>query len=118
VGGTANENSRKRAILCSSNKRVREIKKKAYLGCDTGTMQTNNLNGESDTLYQTELVSRLMFPRIPCYKPNLKVGIPVMLIRNTNQSVRLCNGTRMAIIQLGRRFPEAQIIPGTHVGED
>jgi ATP-dependent DNA helicase PIF1 len=117
VGGTTNENSRKRAILCPSNKRVREIKK-TYLGCDTDTMQTNNLNGETDILYQTELVSKLMFPRIPCYEPNLKVGIPVMLIRNINQSVRLCNGTKMAIIQLGRRFPEAQIIPGTHVGED
>jgi ATP-dependent DNA helicase PIF1 len=68
-------------------------------------------------LYLREFVRRLMFTEIPSYELNLKVGIQVMLLRNINQSVRLCNGTRMTIIQLGRRFLEAQIITGTHVGE-
>ena len=40
-----------------------------------------------------------------------------MLLRNISQSAGLCNGTRMTITQLGRRFIEAQIITGTHVGE-
>jgi ATP-dependent DNA helicase PIF1 len=47
----------------------------------------------------------------------LKVGLPVMLLRNINQSTGLCNGTRMTLIQLETRYIEAHIITGTHVGE-
>uniref|UniRef100_A0A453SFI6 DNA helicase Pif1-like 2B domain-containing protein n=1 Tax=Aegilops tauschii subsp. strangulata TaxID=200361 RepID=A0A453SFI6_AEGTS len=64
-----------------------------------------------------EFLNILPFPGIPYHELKLKVGISVMLLRNINQSDGLCNGTRMTIIQLGRRFTIAQIITGTHVGE-
>jgi hypothetical protein len=38
-----------------------------------------------------------------------------MLLRNINQSIALCNGTRMTTTQLGNKYIEAQIITGTHV---
>jgi len=47
----------------------------------------------------------------------LKVGSPVMLLRNLNQSASLCNGTRLIITQLGARVLEAQIITGSHIGD-
>jgi hypothetical protein len=40
-----------------------------------------------------------------------------MLHRNINQSVGLCNGTRLAITQLGQKVIEAQIITKTNVGD-
>uniref|UniRef100_A0A453C8I7 DNA helicase Pif1-like 2B domain-containing protein n=1 Tax=Aegilops tauschii subsp. strangulata TaxID=200361 RepID=A0A453C8I7_AEGTS len=42
--------------------------------------------------------------------------IPVMLMRNINQSAGLCNGTRLTITQLGKRFIEGQVITGTNIG--
>jgi hypothetical protein len=33
----------------------------------------------------------------------LKVGLPVMLLRNINQGAGLCNGIRMTITQLGHK---------------
>jgi hypothetical protein len=45
------------------------------------------------------------------------MSLPVMLMHNLNQSAGLCNGTGMTIIQLGKRFIEAQIITGTRVGD-
>ena len=93
-----------------------EGEEKTYLSCDT-VCKATTLNGETDRLYSTEFLNSLPFPGIPNHELKLKVGLPVMLLRNINQSAGLCNGTRMTIIQLGRRFIEAQIITGTHVGE-
>ena len=39
-----------------------------------------------------------------------------MLLWNLNQSLELCNGTRIIITQLGDTVIEGTIITGTHVG--
>src|SRR6266542_7082242 len=39
-----------------------------------------------------------------------------MLLRNLNQSLGLCNGTRIMITQLGDSIIEGIIITGTHTG--
>ncbi|PWA98041.1 DNA helicase [Artemisia annua] len=40
----------------------------------------------------------------------------VMLLRNIDQAVGLCNGTRLRILKLDEDVIEAQIITGTNVG--
>jgi len=47
----------------------------------------------------------------------LKNGTPIMLLRNLNQSLGLCNGTRLIITNLADNIIEAVIITGTHIGE-
>ena len=68
-------------------------------------------------MYTKEFLNTLRFPGMPNHELKLKVGLPVMLLRNINQSAGLCNGTRMTITQLGKWCIEAQIITGTHVGD-
>lgn len=46
----------------------------------------------------------------------LKIGTPVILLRNINQSIGLCNGTRLTITKLGDRLIEGRIITGSHAG--
>jgi hypothetical protein len=60
-----------------------------------------------DELYPTEFLNTLKFPGIPDHELKLKVGLPVMLLRNINQSAGLCNGTRMTLTQLGNKYNEA-----------
>lgn len=48
-------------------------------------------------LYPTELLNSLPFPGILNHELELKVGIPMMLLHNINQSDGLCNCTRMTI---------------------
>ena len=42
----------------------------------------------------------------------------VMLLRNLNQSMGLCNGTRLLITRLGERLLECVILTGSNIGEN
>ncbi|KAJ1257558.1 hypothetical protein BS78_10G005300 [Paspalum vaginatum] len=114
-----------RAILCPRNETVDEINEYImsqiegdeviYRSSDTVRKETTN-SGSMDQMYPTEFLNSLKFPGIPNHELKLKVGLPVMLLRNINQSAGLCNGTRMTITQLGKKYIEAKLITGTHVG--
>ena len=54
---------------------------------------------------------------MPPYNLQLKVGSPVILLRNLNPS-RLCNGTRLMIKKLMKNFIEAIILNGKFKGEN
>ncbi|KAH0722503.1 hypothetical protein KY289_005547 [Solanum tuberosum] len=44
------------------------------------------------------------------------VGVPVMLLRNIDQSAGLCNGTRLIVTKLGNQVIEAKVLSGQMVG--
>jgi ATP-dependent exoDNAse (exonuclease V) alpha subunit len=85
-----------------------------YLSCDSVCKESTV---DIDHMCPIEFLNTLKFPRIPNHELKLKVGLPVMLLRNINQSAGLRNGTRMTITQLGNKYVQAQIITGTHVGD-
>jgi ATP-dependent DNA helicase PIF1 len=41
--------------------------------------------------------------------------MPILLLRNLNQSIGLCNGTRLIVKSLGQRVIETKIITGNNV---
>jgi len=47
----------------------------------------------------------------------LKVGMPILLLHNLNQSIGLCNGTRLIVKRLGECIIEIEIIIGNNVGK-
>ena len=53
----------------------------------------------------------------PPHRLKLKIGAPMILLRNLNQSLGLCNGTRIILTQLGDSVLEGTIITGTHTGQ-
>ncbi len=67
-----------------------------------------------DSLYPVELLNTLQFSGN--HELKLKVGVPILLLRNLNQSIGLCNGTRLIVKRLGQRVIEAKIIIGNNVG--
>lgn len=110
---------RERAIISPKNDTIDEINnrvlslipghEKVYLTSDS-LVETSKGHSNSDLLYPVEFLNSLQFKGIPSHKLILKVGAPVMLLRNLNHSADLCNGTRLIITQLGDRVLEAQII--------
>jgi ATP-dependent DNA helicase PIF1 len=70
-----------------------------------------------DSLYPVEFLNILQFSSIANHELELKVGVPILLLRNLNQSIGLCNGTRLIVKRLGQRVIEVEIIIGNNVGK-
>ncbi|XP_021975391.1 uncharacterized protein LOC110870521 [Helianthus annuus] len=119
------ENLYNKAIVCPKNETAQEINNmvlacipgnsKTYLSTDT-IIPNLGSHGDIEMLYPTEYLNLLNFSELPPHQLELKVNTPVMLIRNINQTIGLCNGTRLLITQLLPRVIEAQIMTGTAIG--
>jgi len=68
-----------------------------------------------DLLYPVEFLDTLQFSGIANHELELKVGVPILLLCNLNQSIRLCNGMRLIVKRLGQHVIEAEIITGNNV---
>jgi ATP-dependent exoDNAse (exonuclease V), alpha subunit - helicase superfamily I member len=109
-----------RAILAPKNEVVSRIntdilKKvqgeiKEYLSMDT-IMDT-----DLSTSYPVEFLNSLELSGVPSHKLQLKLNVPVMLMRNINAPL-LCNGTRLRITKLGQNILGATILTGVGKGK-
>ncbi|CAN6893122.1 unnamed protein product, partial [Brassica oleracea] len=59
--------------------------------------------------YPLEYLNSLEFPGLPAHKLRLKVGVPVMLLRNMNQKEGLCNGTRLIVTHMGQTLSNVSL---------
>ncbi|XP_074352274.1 uncharacterized protein LOC141691434 [Apium graveolens] len=66
--------------------------------------------------FPIEYLNSLNVAGMPPHDLKLKVGAVVMLMRNLNQTLGLCNGTRMIVTKCLRFCVECEIICGTFVG--
>lgn len=68
--------------------------------------------------YPEELLNTMAPNSIPPHELKLKVGCPVMLLRNMSGFKGLANGTRLIVTTFtSPRLIEAEIITGSHVGK-
>ncbi|XP_021991438.2 ATP-dependent DNA helicase pif1-like [Helianthus annuus] len=114
-----------RAILAPKNEVVHEIndrllalfpgEEREYLSSDS-LCQTENPNSTQLKLYSPDVLNGLKVSGLPNHRLVLKVGVPVMLLRNIDQQNGLCNGTRLQIKRLYNRVIEAEIISGGNIG--
>ncbi|GJY63437.1 ATP-dependent DNA helicase PIF1-like protein [Tanacetum coccineum] len=68
-------------------------------------------------MYPVEFLNTLNFPGMPLHALCLKRELPMMLIRNLNPTLGLCNGTRFIIIELCQFIVRAKILTGSHIGD-
>lgn len=88
------------------------VAKKRFKSIDKASTNADDTN----ILYPDKFLNSLKFPGLLNHELKLKVGVPVMLLRNINQSNGLSKGKRLIIKQPGKRFMQAENITPLNAG--
>ncbi|GKV24803.1 hypothetical protein SLEP1_g34370 [Rubroshorea leprosula] len=89
---------------------------RSYLSSDSICKDDISFQNDEET-YSPEVLNTFTGSGLPNHKLNFKVGVPVMLLRNIDQSNGLCNGTRLLITKMGNHVIEAKILSGNNIGQ-
>jgi len=112
-----------RAILSTLNRDVDFINDMATemmtgtQGCTYLAIDTIPEGEDSAGEFPTEFLNSLSITSLAPYKLTLKIGQPVILIRNMNRKQGMCNGTRLIIRHLKDRLIGAEIMHGDNKGQ-
>jgi hypothetical protein len=110
-----------RTILSARNDDVSTINAEAlksypgeainYLAADK-ICQDDEVDPIIDNQYPMEYLNSLNPSGLPPFNLELKVGCPIMLLRNIAPKEGLCNGTRLMVVQCNQHVVEGKILTG------
>jgi PIF1-like helicase/Helitron helicase-like domain at N-terminus len=113
-----------RTILTSRNDDVDDInegilkqfpgEEREFLSADS--VKNNGEDGNDDLLYPVEYLNSINCSGLPLAKLKLKVGCPVMILRNLNPGEGVCNGSRGIVTRMSNRVLEVRLLTGSHAG--
>ena len=114
-----------RAILSSRNTDVDDINQKILdlfpgeeVTCSSvdSVLNNNPDAGQGELMYPIEYLNSINCSGLPLAHLKLKLGAPVMVLRNINTAEGVCNGSRGIVTQLGRRVIQIRLITGDKAG--
>jgi ATP-dependent DNA helicase PIF1 len=73
--------------------------------------------GTNAAFFPTEFLNSLMINGLPTHRLQLKIGHPVMLLRNLDPKRGLCNGTRMIVCAMQDHVLDCKISNGRFAGK-
>lgn len=116
---------KERAILTPTNAIVDDINNrlldnlpgKCYTYLSADSIHDEPVDNEGyDSTFTVEYLNSINMSGLPKHELKLKTGTVVMLMRNLNQVVGLCNGTRMIVTKCNKNTIECETLCGTNVG--
>ena len=109
-----------RCILAPKNNNVCNINKRLlnlFPGDPKLYMSIDRVVKEDEVVdYPIEFLNSINLPGLPDHMIELKVGVPIILLRNLDPP-RLCNGSRLLVTNLKNHIIEARILTGEYKGE-
>jgi ATP-dependent DNA helicase PIF1 len=113
-------------ILCSRNDDVHDLNKKildsfpgdekAYFSADS--IPVGEGNGDQGALmYPVEYLNTIQCSGLPLSKLSLKIGCPVMVLRNIDATQGICNGSRGVVTRMQSRVIEIRLLTGEFKGK-
>ena len=116
-----------RMILSARNEDVHDINTRlldqmagdetVFLSADTVITEAGADQPSNNAPYPVEFLRSLNSSGLPLGELHLKVGCPLILLRNLAPAKGLCNGSRMTLLRASQRVLEVQLIGGDHDGE-
>jgi hypothetical protein len=115
-----------RSVLSCCNDEVDELNHKileSFPGEEHVCLSADSVATEAGTTetdaqpYTTEFLNSFKAAGLPLARLALKVGAPLMLLRNIDASKGLCNGTRMILVAIRSRVLECRILGGQNAGQ-
>ena len=74
-------------------------------------------DSSENKLYSAEFLNKITPSGVPPHRLTLKVGAPVMLLRNIAPHRGLCNGTRMIVKEIYTKYIKCELVTGPRAGE-
>ncbi|XP_057719411.1 uncharacterized protein LOC130933821 [Arachis stenosperma] len=115
-----------RAILAPTLKSVEKVNnfvltifprmENEYLSSDT-TCQTDENEDVKQEWFTPEFLNDIKCSGLLNHKLTLKSGVAIMLLRNIDQTLGLCNGTRLIVNKLGSNVIGATVVTGRNIGD-
>ncbi|XP_021974952.1 ATP-dependent DNA helicase PIF1-like [Helianthus annuus] len=109
-----------RAILSTKNDSVDEINDQMidmFQGDEKVYYSFDEVEDDRHNFYPVEFLNSLTVSGLPPHKLRLKIGCPIILLRNIDPSHGLCNGTRLICKGFQRNVIDAEIAVGQHAGK-
>jgi ATP-dependent DNA helicase PIF1 len=109
-----------RAILSTKNEHVDGINDQLierFCGDEKVYYSFDVAEDVKNKLYPMEFLNSLNVSGLPPHYLRLKIGCPIILLRNIDPSNGLCNGTRLICRGFQRNVIDAEIAVGQHAGK-
>ena len=124
-GSTDSSYFHERTVLAPTNEIVDKVnehvlsliagEENMYLSSDS-IDKSDGIYGTNNDAFSIEFLNSIRASGVSNHKLLLKVGAPIMMLKNMDQSTGLCNGTHMVVDHLGDRVIQATIISGSNIG--
>jgi len=116
----------KRTILSSLNADVDSINKQvlqrfpgeSHIFYSADSIPTIEQSGGDDAMlnYPVEYLNEINCSGLPLSKLEVKVGCPIMVLKNLDARNGVCNGSRGILTNFSRRVLEVKLLTGGHTG--
>ncbi|XP_068340932.1 uncharacterized protein [Pyrus communis] len=108
-----------RAVVTPTNEDVDILNEKIinmFPGLEETMYSFDSVEDDARNLYQPEFLNSISLGGLPPHKLTLKRGAPIMLLRNIDPKLGLCNGTRLLCRGYYRNLIDAEILTGQFAG--
>ncbi|KAE8881433.1 hypothetical protein PF003_g34407 [Phytophthora fragariae] len=111
-----------RTILTTTNvmvQRINEAVSQRLSGDSHEYLSVDSVDDDDEgNFFEPEVLHTVNINGIPPHKLTLKEGAPIMMRRNLNPDLGLCNGTRLRVVKLKPHVIHATIMTGERQGQD
>ncbi|KAG7572318.1 hypothetical protein ISN44_As09g006870 [Arabidopsis suecica] len=105
------------SYLQYERKTISELLSDAMLFLSADSIDPEDSDSLRNPVITPDFLNSIRVSGLPHHALSLKIGAPIMLLRNIDPKGGLCNGTRLQVTQMSPRVLQAKVITGDRIGD-